>query len=112
MVPFLRSHRKPKAEENTKAQPWASPGPPTAPECANQCAVTSCGSALSQAVTAVSCTFGLCLLWGVCVQEAELLLWKLAAWDLQQHIFALTLLKGGSLQRPRVGEAFQCKYML
>lgn len=114
MVSFLGSHRKPKAEESTEAQPWASPGPPAAPErrCANQCVVTSHGSVLSRAVTAVLCAFGLCLLRGVCAQEAELLLLKSTAWDVQQHIFVLILLKGGNLEKARAGEAFPCKHTL
>lgn len=112
---FLGSHREPKAEESTGAQLRALPGLPAAPErrCANQCSGTSHGSALSRAVTAIPCAFSLCLLWGVCVQEAELPLLKPTGWDRrQQHVFASILLEGGDLQRARAGEAFQCKYTL
>lgn len=56
-------------------------------------------------VTSTSCAFRLCLLWGVCALEPELLLLKLAAWDVQRHLFAPILLEGGSLQKARAREA-------
>lgn len=63
-------------------------------------------------VTSISCAFSLCLLWGVCAQETELLLLKPAAWDVQRHLFAPILLEDSSLQKAWAGEASWCKTYL